>query len=185
MNKTSNSDPMYTLEDHCHLFAAWAAARAAQRQLRGGSNGTLINAIAASGLRAAIAQRESWPKTADQFDAKHREWCGRIIDHSPKLDLSYGRAAKLVAIYLKCRIVNAGHNDTDFGRVIHPPIDRILLQAIHKEFRHDPKAAGFDTQTWTRFDANEYFAVIEALRLLGLDKPAFWMAERYWKPDAA
>lgn len=45
-------------------------------------------------------------------------------------EASFGRAAKLIAIYLKTTIVLSGAENTTLGRVIHPPIDSILLKAM-------------------------------------------------------
>lgn len=36
---------------------------------------------------------------------------------------------------------------------------------------------------WTKLTESEYLRLIESFRAEGLDKPAFWMMERYWEPD--
>jgi hypothetical protein len=43
--------------------------------------------------------------------------------------VTYGRAAKLVAVYLKATVIIGGNWDTPFGRTMHPPIDRVFPSA--------------------------------------------------------
>ena len=175
---------MYDLDEHRHRFASWAAARAAQR---GWLNSTeLINALELSGLPRFVAERGREPISRDDFDENHRVWATSLLD---ALDLAttdglYGRAAKLIAIYLKGTVVLGPLGDSPLARISHPPVDRVLLQALSKDAKVPPHLRKlFRTATWTKFGHSEYERVIAALRtLLGPDEP-FWAIERYWTPQ--
>src|SRR5450755_4604971 len=115
----------YTIAMHQHRFAAWAAARAAQRGLTG--TYTVINALEGCGVVTVADIANNWPATAAAFDNAHRDWCRALLKRLLSAGIAkatYGRAVKIIAIYLKSRIVLGGHHDTAFARVIHPPIDR-------------------------------------------------------------
>jgi hypothetical protein len=177
----------YTLATHQHRFAAWAAARAAQRGLAKLRTGIILDALVHCGVVAVVDTVSNWPTTAETFDAAHRGWCQSVLKHILSIGISearYGRAAKVVAIYLKSRIVLGGHHDTDFARVIHPPIDRILLQSLAGYVRTKDTAFANQLRTtnWTSLTEAEYDDLIARLRSAGLDQPAFWCVERFWDP---
>ncbi len=44
--------------------------------------------------------------------------------------MTFGRAAKLVAVYLKAMVVVGQIVQTTLARVAHPPIDRMLLRNL-------------------------------------------------------
>jgi len=85
----------YTLAEHRHRFAAWAAARASQRGFA--STGVLVAALEASGLREFIADRDRWPTTREAFDKWHDGMCNALLEKLPAT-ATYGRAAKLLAV---------------------------------------------------------------------------------------
>lgn len=175
----------YTLAIHQHRFAAWAAARAAQRGLA--SSRIMIDALEGCGVVAVVDTCDDWPLTAVAFDALHRIWCRALLGRLVSAGISkatYGRAVKVIAIYLKSRIVLGGHQDTSFARVIHPPIDHILLQGLagHVRARDRPLANRLRTTTWTSLDEASYDDLIARLRGAGFDEPAFWCIESFWDP---
>jgi hypothetical protein len=177
----------YTLAIHQHRFAAWAAARAAQRGA--GTVRAIINALDGCGVVTVVDTPSNWPTTAAAFDTAHRHWCRALLNRLLSAGINkaaYGRAVKIIAIYLKSRIVLGGHHDTAFATVIHPPIDRILLQALAGHVRaKDPRLANrLRTATWTALDEATYDDLIASLRGAGLDRPAFWCIERFWDPRA-
>ena len=75
----------------------------------------------------------------------------------------------------------AGAGETPFGRLLHPPIDRILLQQLAAD-PVDPAThrVAWRGIRWTQLNADDYFQLIHELREGGLDQPAFWAIERYW-----
>src|SRR6476646_8680125 len=112
----------YDLFEHRHRFSTWAAARAAQRRLPGARVSILKGAIEASGLRELAADQGHWPVEAYEYDSFHRRAARRIIDFMDGHNIAgatYGRAAKLIAIYFKTMIVNGPHGETQFAAIIH------------------------------------------------------------------
>src|SRR5262245_13665367 len=102
----------YNLAIHQHRFAAWAAARAAQRGLAANSN-IIVDALDQCCVKAVVDNRGEWPATSAEFDAKHRSWCRTVLirlRHAGIKRATYGRAAKVIAVYLKARVVLAGHH---------------------------------------------------------------------------
>ena len=70
---------------------------------------------------------------AAQFDRRHRQWCLAVVDSLEKAgiaNVTFGRAAKLIAIYLKSVVVLGPSSGTAFARIAHPPIDSILLRNL-------------------------------------------------------
>jgi len=171
---------------HRHNFSAWAAARAAQRRFPV-KVPEIVSAIERSGLESAVANTESYPLTSEDFDSFHRRYAREIISllgAEGVASVTYGRAAKIIAIYLKSMVVIGPLWDTRFARVIHPPLDRILLRSLA---RRDGLPKGLkqkcETVKWTELSEGEYFDLIQGFRQAGMDKPAFWMLEQFWKPS--
>jgi hypothetical protein len=180
----------YELEDHRHNVAVWAAARAAQRGLKDFDVETAARAIEACGLRAISADWRCLPEPVD-FDARHGGWCEKVARSVTQC--SHGRAAKLVNMYLKLRVVcgPAGENADARPKVgaIHPPIDSQILKGLARDCRPDEgelrrKLGGLATLGWTKFDADAYQEAINAVRAWlntrGGAEP-LWRAEQAWR----
>jgi len=172
----------YTIDIHRHNFAIWAAARAVQRGFTKTIN--LKRALECTNIQDFVVSAKSLDVDASRFDALHKVWCTSIIHNlnSQKIEkVTYGRAAKLVAIYLKTTIILSGHHDTLLGRVIHPPIDSIIINNISNdttvaiEIRENIKG-----KKWTQIDEKLYYEVINTLKRILLPEIPFWMIEKYW-----
>lgn len=101
-------------------------------------------------------------------------------------NVTYGRLAKIIAVYLKATVIMAGFHDTIFARVIHPPVDSILLQTLSSCLR-DSTAAKDHLKTWkavrwTQLDEHHYFELIESLRSVLPRETPLWKLEQYWNP---
>ena len=180
----------YTVDKHRHRFATWAAARAAHRGLDGGTTVVLSTALARCGVAdLARGAHEGWPSTPHDFDDAHNGWSAvalAVLRAAGVTEATHGRVAKLIAVYLKSMIVVAGAHDTPFGRVLHPPIDEILLRSLARSTRFSkPSRQLWRRTTWTKLDGPGYAVVIQSLRDEGLDRPAFWKVEEYWRPTNA
>jgi hypothetical protein len=94
--------------------------------------------------------------------------------------VTYGRAVKLVAVYLKTMIV-IPDPESVFASIAHPPVDRILLQNLARdsEYPNEIRKAWRSTN-WTDLNEGTYYHLIESFRECELDKPQFWRIERYW-----
>lgn len=121
----------YDINEHRHRFSVWAAARATQRGFSGVV--TLQRALESCGVVEFIATADLDDIDAEQFNSIHRQWCMAICDflrNSGLLNVTFGRAAKLIAMYLKSAVVLGSSSETAFGHIAHPPIDGILLRNV-------------------------------------------------------
>ncbi len=174
----------YSFDEHKHRYAVWTAARAVQRSFA--KTPDIENAINCTGLRQFSESEASI--TQDAYDTKQKEWCNLIIDHFSNLDkspksssdppekykCSYGRASKIIAIYLKTSITLPNKGQTENCSVIHPPIDRILLECLVdkkniKELLERP---------WTQFEEKDYWRIVRIIR--ANDLTFDWTLEEYW-----
>jgi hypothetical protein len=117
----------------------------------------------------------------------HRDWCSKIsatLVSRNVQGVTYGRAAKLVAVYLKTIVLMGSAADSSLGHYMHPPIDRRLLQGLAASTRMvSPHKAEWRTISWTKLDQEGYFALVQQLRAaLPTDAP-FWTIEEYWEPS--
>jgi hypothetical protein len=182
-----NSAPLsiaYSLEEHRHRFAAWAAARAAQRGFT--SSEKLIAALEHCGVRAYLAAHVADEMDAGKFERLHHKWCRLIVAHLEQagvLDVRWGRSAKLVAVYLKSMVIVGAGSNTDLARVAHPPVDSTLLQNLAGCKRWpSPHQKSWRTVKWTQLRENPYYELIRQLRSwLTPDEP-FWALEQCWFP---
>jgi hypothetical protein len=94
---------------------------------------------------------------------------------------TFGRAAKLVAVYLKATVVVGGDPETSLARVAHPPIDRILLQNLARAEELDsPHQRAWARTNWTQLSEDAYYELIVQLRACLKAGEPLWHLERYW-----
>lgn len=166
----------YSKYQHRHNFAVWAAARATQRAFADVE--TLRAALESSDVEKFVEEASG----SEAFDDAHRTWCRQITQYLRDRDIpdaTYGRAAKLVNVYLKSMVV-LRDLESEEAAYIHPPIDRILLQSLAR----DEKVASSDRSmlrktSWTKLNEKEYFKLIAVLRRINGNRP-FWKLEEHW-----
>jgi hypothetical protein len=172
----------YDLFQHRHNFAVWAAARATQRGFTTTAN--LRDALENCGICEFLRQPAFTEITNENFEILHKRWCNLIFEFLRDRRIpavSYGRAAKLVAIYLKTMVIIGGSAYTNLGRCAHPPIDRKLLRALARQ-AHLPIPSRQELRkiNWTELIEEDYCALINTLRsIIGPETP-FWTIEEYW-----
>jgi len=175
----------YDLSEHRHRFAVWAAARATQRGFTTVAN--LREALESTDIRERLSLPATLQATSEQFDTLHDHWCieiRRYLKDRKGLDATYGRAAKLIAVYLKACIVLGEASDTPLGRNAHPPIDRILLRALASSDEIQSANKGeWREINWTELDAPAYRELIAGLRRVLPAGAPFWAIEKYWQPS--
>ena len=172
----------YDLFEHRHNFSVWAAARAAQRGFTNVDN--LRKAIEQCGVKEFLRQADALDTSAGEFEDRHRTWCGSVqcfLCDQGVNNSTYGRAAKLIAVYLKSMVVIVAPGTSSLAQVAHPPIDRILLQNLSRsdEVESDHKAK-WGNVNWTQLDAEAYYILIEQLRDVLPPEAPFWVLEQYW-----
>jgi hypothetical protein len=170
----------YSHFDHRHKFAAWCAARAVQRNFAK----TLIlkNALEKSGVVEFVKENEEKDISQSDFDKYHESWCESIIQTWERDEIkgaSYGRAAKLLAVYIKSMIV-VRNGQSKLSAVAHPPIDRMILKNISNDegIKH-PNRTGWKEINWTKMNKSEYKNLINDFRQVLSGQP-LWVIEKYW-----
>jgi hypothetical protein len=174
----------YTIDEHRHRFAAWAAGRAASAK---GCRFKVSQAKAileAAGFDRSFGKTSALPRPAD-MDRTHRKWRQAVIKAAArkKLRLTHGIAAKLINCYLKARFVCGGHHDHERVKCLHPPIDAVLLKELAKQNPGGPgsKWRQLRHARWSKFDTDTYQSVIDCIRQLLPPGEPLWKIEEYWQ----
>ena len=171
----------YSHFQHRHNFAVWCAARAVQRNFT--KTPILKKALELSGVVEFINNGDERQYLSQQdFDTLHECWCDSILFYWEKGKVkgaSYGRAAKLLAVYIKSMIV-VQQVTCCFSDVAHPPIDRIILHNISKDKKiSHPHKEKWKKTKWTQLNKTEYMQLIADFRQIFNAKP-LWVIEKYW-----
>ncbi|WP_156546060.1 hypothetical protein [Cupriavidus sp. D384] len=109
---------------------------------------------------------------------------------------TYGRAQKLVNIYLKSKLIcaSADHDDPRLAK-LHPPLDSELLKELNRlarkadasqdqcSFKALWKKARARGTSWTAFDKAAYDAYIAAIKARQGWQP-LWAVEEHWKDES-
>ena len=176
----------YNIKTHIHLYASWAASRAASTSIINRftvetGQKILENAT----IKKFILNPDSLPNEIIKFDEQHKNWREEIITFSKKFakkEFTHGIAAKMINIYLKSIIICGGFHEHPNAQFIHPPIDSILLDGLASnnfnnkaEFWKNAKSEG-----WSNFDSSYYQKVIDEIRA-GLNGKPLWLIEKYWR----
>ena len=92
------------------------------------------------------------------------------------IELSYGRAAKIISVYIKTSVVIRNSGNGKLASVAHPPIDSILLERLKAKNKIDKK-----TKKWTNLEQVDYRKLISELEHLKKEN-SFWTIEEFWDP---
>ena len=174
----------YDMNEHRHRFAAWAAGRAAQRGFKGATVEKLRDALEGCGVREFVCSPESRAGIEEpRFREFHRQWCRAVIEllaQQGVADATFGRAAKLVAVYLKVMVVLSPAGDCDLARVLHPPIDSTVLKNVGASDVQSPHKRSWKNVKWTQLTEEDYYSLIGQLRGSIPSGDPFWTLEHYW-----
>jgi len=172
----------YDLFEHRHRFSVWAAARAAQRGFT--SVDRLRDALGKTDIREFVLHHVEEAITDADFKERHGAWCDTIFEFlvdSGVSNVSFGRAAKLVAVYIKAMVVVGPHSETQFALVAHPPIDSILLGGIADCDNLPGTIRQLCRSTkWTQLERSSYYSIVDQIKAFVPDIEPFWRLERYW-----
>jgi len=172
----------YGIFEHKHNFSVWAAARATQRGFTNVKN--LKEALEQCGIVEFLRKPESYEITYEKFNELHKKWCYSIIQYLNKKgvkNVTFGRAAKLVAVYLKSMVIIGTDSNSSLAKVVHPPIDRILIKNIAKNSEIDSSyKKKWKSVNWTDLNEHEYYTLIEQLSMCLEKNDPLWMLEKFW-----
>jgi hypothetical protein len=171
----------YSIEEHRHRFAAWAAGRAAS--VNGCrfpvEEGKLI--LERAGMKELIYGCDRLPLPQD-IDNAHRGWRSNVIEAASGLPFTHGVAAKLINIYLKAGFVCGGYHEHERVQAMHPPIDSLLLDELSRRNIGGFKSIWDEAKRirWSNFNSDQYEKVIRNIREALQDAP-LWEVEKYWR----
>ena len=160
----------YSIDKHIQVFATWTAARAVQRAFT-----TTIKIMAAIDKTELVRFSKLNIRTPEDFEDFHRKCANKIMLALKKEKCSYGRASKIIAVYLKTSVIIPLNGNGKLCTLIHCPIDRILLANIAKK----QKLNHLKIIVWTKLKEEEYWKLIEELR--SIDLAPNWKLEKYWE----
>ena len=173
----------YSIEEHKHRLAAWAASTAASTRLCRFKvyQGAWI--LEVCGFKDAFASPNDLPTPAN-IKLTHRDWRETVIYVAKEQGLifTHGVAAKLINCYLKVRFVCGGHHNHERVRCLHPPIDRELLTELAKKnFGNEAKKwRAFRDAGWSKFGSARYESVISLIRRKLSPDKTLWKIEEHW-----
>ncbi len=170
---------MYTIKEHIHQFSIWTAARASQRGLKDFKIKKLKDILENIDFKNQVEKYIKSDVNRINYEIFHKKIANEIIENSTKLKvkMTYGRASKVISIYLKTAIVIPNGGKGVVANTIHSPIDSILLKALSREY----KKPNWKKLTWTKFTETEYWNLINDLEKNKL--PINWKLEQYWNPE--
>jgi hypothetical protein len=174
----------YSIDEHKHRYSAWAASRAASVKncrFEVADGKEIIEAI---GLRSFGGSPDALPEP-NGMDSAHRRWRDEAIAAANRLgvsNFSHGIAAKLINVYLKGMVVCGGHHNHPRAVNLHPPIDRLLLDALYANNVGGSQEAWRNAraQRWSKFTSDQYEAVIAEIKRAMAGSP-LWRVESHWR----
>lgn len=190
-NNSISGSSRYGIDEHAHIFAAWAASRAASvKDCRFKvEEGRKI--LEKCGFTPELSNPGQLPD-ASEIDSEHRKW-RKIARDFVKRDFAkrefamndnftHGIAAKLINVYLKSRFVCGGYHDDARVKALHPPIDRLLLEELarNKCGRYGIELKDARKKGWSNMTSSDYEGLITLIRDNMQEKP-LWMIEEHWK----
>lgn len=174
----------YSIEEHKHRFAAWAAGRASSVK---GCRFTVEQGediLKKAGMDSVAKNLAALPEP-DDFDKEHEKWRYKVIkaakDHG--LSFTHGVAAKLINIYLKSIFICSNDHDNKKVKAIHPPIDSVLLDALYKQNISGKKSEWQAARIarFSKFTSAQYQAVINAIKSTIPKDKGLWEIEEFWQ----
>lgn len=172
---------VYTIHDHRHRFAAWAASRAASVIGCRFSVESGQKLLKISGVQQVSRSPEDLP-SAEAFDGEHRKWREAIrAAAGDNIRMSHGVAAKLINVYQKSILICGGFQEHVKARSIHPPIDSLLLDALEENDVGNKRDIWkqYANIRWSKLESDQYEALITEIRAVCAGG-GMWMIEEHW-----
>lgn len=190
----------YTLKEHKHRLAYWAASNAAHRHTKGLNIENGKKLIEKINLHTYIDSPDTLPQ---DLDKAHAKWRNVLVQFSEELHCSYkvkikkdeeivyngishGTAAKLINVYLKVILTCGGYENHEKVKQLHPPIDSLLLESLlDSEYKEILKKGEINKNTrWTKLTSDKYENIIKIIKdIQKKNNEPLWMIEKYWRPE--
>lgn len=175
----------YTINQHVHRIAAWAAATAASsakgKRFEVKQGVAILEAV---GLQRLVGSPDNLPAPAD-VDTEHCKWRQAAIDEARRQQLKFfthGLAAKLINVYLKVVFVNTAYAQHPHVAALHPPIDRELLKGLIASGLGQPRTwRRLRDAAWSAYDSDTYQSAIDEIRKALPSGQALWIIEEHWQ----
>jgi hypothetical protein len=175
----------YSIEEHKHRFASWAASRGASTSPNCRFEvelGKLL--LEESGLKKIAQDLNNLPEPAE-FDNQHKVWRNTIIELAKQHQkmFTHGVAAKLINLYLKSIFICGENIDNPKIKAIHPPIDSLLLDELYKQNIGGKRRVWQAAREakWSKFTCDEYEQVITEIQSITKTGHGLWEVEQYWQ----
>jgi len=174
----------YSIEEHKHRFAAWAASRAASVNPNRFPVEIGRKILDNLGIKKFIGKPDTLPNKQN-IDRKHRKWRMKAITIAKAngYNFSHGIASKLINIYFKSIFVCGGHHDHPNVKSLHPPIDSIILRELRAKNVGGlgNKWRYYQQEKWSKFDSETYEELINDIRTIIPPNKGLWTIEEYWR----
>ncbi len=175
---------MYSIEEHKHRFASWAASRGA----------SVVNCrfkveegkaiLEEAGLKEIANSLDNLP-IPEEFDKQHSIWRNNVIKVAKKYqkEFTHGVASKLINLYLKSVFVCSENINDPKIKAIHPPIDSVLLEELYKQNIGGQRRVWQKARKakWSKLTSEEYEQTIRAIQVTITNNNGLWEIEQYWK----
>ena len=122
------------IERHRHLFAAWAAGRAASVEGCRFRVDQGLDILESWGFDDTFATPEPLPAPT-RTSVCHRAWRKRVMSQAARRNLTFthGVAGKPTNCYLKSRFVCGGYRAHALLKSLHPLIDVVILRTLARQ----------------------------------------------------
>jgi|TARA_Y100000294_G_C8400106_1_gene274428 hypothetical protein len=183
----------FTIEKDRHIFACWAASRAAGAsplcRFKVEKGKEILDEIFGKDGKRALDN--SLKENQKEFDDYHDDIIKRVIEESKKNEIqrkeypkdknfidgmSYGVAAKLINLYFKVIFICGNYKDNPRINYIHPPIDSLLLDSLYKE-----KKDKLWKETWSNMTSERYKKIIDGIKKEITENDGLWSIEKHWE----
>ena len=206
MESKKENIEQYEQKDHVFRYAAWAASTAASASQKCRFKVSKGVALLKEADLKKLAKGFHCLKEVNEFDVWHDEKCEDLTKKAKEIlndnnsgkkpRFTYGVAAKLLNCYLKTIFVtqfvgSLSAKEKEKVSVIHPPIDRLLINSIKNKLRLiyadseiEEKRKFWnskDIQSWSLYEARDYKKVIGEIKQIQKKRnQPLWMIEAYW-----
>lgn len=125
------------MEDYIKNYALWASCRSVQRGWKGATFGNLVPSLQeALDIDTLFNDKIQWTRAS--YDIFLKVNGSRLLEEFQNAGLdegSFGRATKLIAIYVKTSRIMVLNGQGTLCQHAHFPVDRILRKSVVRHYK--------------------------------------------------